>query len=121
MGTTMGTTHEVGAYVGGKWRADGPGGRLTSIDPARGTPVVTGQSLRWQSCDSAGAGCADIPGAGGDQYVAAATDVGRRLRVVSTADNGIGGPVESASEPTAAIAAAADTRAPRFTLAVSKL
>jgi acyl-CoA reductase-like NAD-dependent aldehyde dehydrogenase len=37
----MGTTREVAAYVGGKWRDEGPGGRLTSIDPARGTPVAT--------------------------------------------------------------------------------
>jgi len=42
MGTTLGgTTREIGAYVGGKWRDDGPGGRLTSIDPAREMPVAT--------------------------------------------------------------------------------
>src|SRR5918999_1768798 len=34
-------TREVGAYVGGKWRDDAEGGHLTSIDPARGTPVAT--------------------------------------------------------------------------------
>ena len=96
-----------------------------------GSPVVAGQSLRWQSCDADGAACAEIDGAAGDQYVVAPGDAGRRLRVVSTADNGIGGPVESASEPTAAIAAApgapvgpvvvADTRAPAFTLAVARI
>jgi alpha-ketoglutaric semialdehyde dehydrogenase len=32
---------DVGAYVGGKWQDDAAGGRLTSIDPARGTPVAT--------------------------------------------------------------------------------
>jgi len=35
------SAHEVGAYVGGTWRADDPGGRLTSVDPARETPVAT--------------------------------------------------------------------------------
>jgi acyl-CoA reductase-like NAD-dependent aldehyde dehydrogenase len=34
-------TREVGAFVGGKWRDDAEGGHLTSIDPARGTPVAT--------------------------------------------------------------------------------
>jgi alpha-ketoglutaric semialdehyde dehydrogenase len=34
-------TREVGAYVGGKWRDEGPAGRLTSIDPAHGTPVAS--------------------------------------------------------------------------------
>jgi aldehyde dehydrogenase (NAD+) len=37
----MGTAREVGAYVGGKWGDGDSGGRLTSIDPARGTPVAT--------------------------------------------------------------------------------
>src|SRR3954451_602610 len=64
-----------------------------------GSPVVASQSLRWQSCDADGAACADIPGAAGDQYVVALSDAGRRLRVASTADNGIGGPSEAASEP----------------------
>jgi acyl-CoA reductase-like NAD-dependent aldehyde dehydrogenase len=39
--SAMGTTSEVGGYIGGKWRDDGPGGRLTSIDPAHDTPVAT--------------------------------------------------------------------------------
>src|SRR5690348_14950255 len=30
----------VGAYVGGTWRDDAPGGRLTSVDPATGAPVA---------------------------------------------------------------------------------
>ena len=86
-----------------------------------GSPVVAGQSLRWQSCDSDGAACADVDGAAGDQYVVAPGDTGRRLRVVSTADNGIGGPVESPSEPTATIATFADTRAPAVALSVARM
>jgi hypothetical protein len=83
-----------------------------------GSPVVAGQSLRWQSCNPDGAACADIGGAAGDQYVVAPSDVGRRLRVVSRADNGIGGPVQSPSEPTATIP---DTLAPAVTLSVARL
>ena len=30
----------VGSFVGGTWRIDAPGGRLTSVDPARGEPVA---------------------------------------------------------------------------------
>ena len=30
----------VGSYVGGTWRDDAPGGRLTSVDPATGAPVA---------------------------------------------------------------------------------
>jgi aldehyde dehydrogenase (NAD+) len=37
----MGIAREVGSYVGGKWRVGDSGGRLTSIDPARGRPVAT--------------------------------------------------------------------------------
>lgn len=97
-----------------------------------GSPVVASQSLRWQSCEADGSACVDIAGAGGDQYVVAPSDAGHRLRAVSTADNGIGGPVESASEPTASIASvptgpgdpippAADTRAPVFSFSVPRV
>ena len=40
------SAHEVGAYVGGTWRAHDPGGRLTSVDPARETPVATATGCR---------------------------------------------------------------------------
>ena len=33
----------VGSFVGGTWRTDAPGGRLSSVDPATGTPVAEAQ------------------------------------------------------------------------------
>ncbi|MBV9922037.1 MAG: hypothetical protein JOY78_14450, partial [Pseudonocardia sp.] len=33
-------TGDVASYVGGTWRTDAPGGRLTSVDPATGAPVA---------------------------------------------------------------------------------
>jgi Ca2+-binding RTX toxin-like protein len=98
-----------------------------------GTPVIPSQTLRWQSCDAAGANCADIPGAVGDQYVVTAGDAGRRLRAVSTADNGIGGPIDAASAATAPITGLGsagtpgggeqpvDTRAPLVKLALGRI
>jgi aldehyde dehydrogenase (NAD+) len=48
---------ELGAFIGGKWQDDAPGGRLTSIDPAREVPVATAlladPSLFVEACRSA--------------------------------------------------------------------
>jgi len=33
-------TRPVGSFIGGKWTEDAPGGRLTSVDPAREEPVA---------------------------------------------------------------------------------
>ncbi|HVE69527.1 MAG TPA: hypothetical protein VNB64_13200 [Solirubrobacteraceae bacterium] len=57
---------------------------------------------RWQRCDAAGAGCADIAGATGSRYVLGAGDVGRTIRVVETAANAAG-TTEEASAPTAPV------------------
>jgi aldehyde dehydrogenase (NAD+) len=35
-----GTPARIGSYIGGKWRDDAPGGRLTSVDPARTSDEV---------------------------------------------------------------------------------
>ena len=52
-----------------------------------GAPPIT-FGYRWQRCDSAGAGCADIAGANAVTYVVTSADVGSRLRVRVTATNG---------------------------------
>jgi hypothetical protein len=67
-------------------------------------PAVSEQ-LRWQSCDATGGACADIAGATETSYTPVPGDIGRRLRVVSRADNGIGGPQETASGATEPVAA----------------
>lgn len=47
-----------------------------------GAPTV---ARRWQRCDSAGAACADIPGATEATYVPGEADVGHTLRAIETA------------------------------------
>ncbi len=39
-GTSTRRPREIGSFIGGTWRDDAPGGRLTSVDPARGEPVA---------------------------------------------------------------------------------
>ena len=41
----------------------------------------------WQRCNTAGEGCATIPGATGATYRLTSADVGARIRVVETASN----------------------------------
>jgi hypothetical protein len=54
-------------------------------------------TYQWQSCDSAGANCANITGATGKVYRVATADVGKRLRVQVTATNTSGS--ETAATP----------------------
>jgi concanavalin A-like lectin/glucanase superfamily protein len=65
-------------------------------------------AYQWRSCDASGANCADIAGATGASYTAAASDVSRTLVVAVTATNSAGratassaatGVVQSASAP----------------------
>lgn len=70
-----------------------------------GTPTITFR-YQWRRCDSSGANCSDIPGATLTTYLAAAADIGRRLRVVVTATNSFG-TATAASEPSAMIAGTA--------------
>jgi hypothetical protein len=39
-------------------------------------------TYKWQRCNAAGSGCADVPGATGETYVLTAADVGSRMRFV---------------------------------------
>ncbi len=47
-------------------------------------------SFQWLRCATAGDNCAEIPGANDNQYLVAANDVGRTLRVRVTARNDVG-------------------------------
>jgi hypothetical protein len=47
-------------------------------------------TYRWQRCDAAGTGCADVAGATADSYVPAAGDACATFRVVETASNATG-------------------------------
>lgn len=60
------------------------------------TDSPTSYTLQWQSCDSAGNGCAAISGATGSTYAPQAVDVGRTIRVQEIATNQ-GGPGQPAS------------------------
>jgi len=63
---------------------------------------------QWQRCDSAGAGCTDVPDATGRTYGVRTADVGFRIRVLVSAQSG-GGTTTAASAATAAVAAAGGT------------
>jgi hypothetical protein len=89
----------------------------------RGTQPLT-FAYRWQRCDSAGNGCADIAGAAGAgaTYTLTPADVGHALRVTVTASNAAGS-ATSRSAQTAVVAAALarNTRAPAVSIAADKL
>jgi hypothetical protein len=70
-------------------------GEWTGEDP-------TAFTYQWQSCDGAGANCANVNGATGKVYRVATADVGRRLRVQVTA-KGTTGSATAASQPTSAV------------------
>jgi hypothetical protein len=65
------------------------GAQLTAAVTASGNPAPA-LAYQWQRCTAAGASCADIDGARGQQYTLTAADAGSRIRVVVTADNGAG-------------------------------
>jgi hypothetical protein len=52
------------------------------------TPITF--TYKWRSCDSAGASCADIPGATDPTYTIAQSEVGHTIRVVVTGKNSAG-------------------------------
>lgn len=62
-------------------------------------------TYQWRSCDAAGANCTAIPGATGESYRPAATDVGHSLKVVVTAASDAG-QATALTTPTAAVAPA---------------
>jgi subtilisin family serine protease len=68
-----------------------------------GNPTTT--TYQWQRCDSTGANCSAISGAGSSVYVAQATDVGSTLEATVTASNSAGA-ATAASAPTLVVVAA---------------
>jgi GH25 family lysozyme M1 (1,4-beta-N-acetylmuramidase) len=62
-------------------------------------------TYQWRSCDAAGANCAPISGATGESYRPASTDVGHTLKVVVTADSGVG-TATAITAPTATVSPA---------------
>ena len=65
-------------------------------------PGTITKTIYWQRCNTAGEGCATIPGATGETYRLTATDVGARIRVIETATNQ-GGAAQSVSAVTAVV------------------
>ncbi len=78
-------------------------GQTLTADPGAwtGTGVIE-FTYQWQRCDTAGANCADVPGATGSTYTLGTGDLGSTVRVVVTGDNG-----EQTSIPSAAVGPAA--------------
>jgi hypothetical protein len=71
------------------------------------TPPPT-YAYQWKRCDSAGAGCVDIPGASVKTYTVTLSDAGSTLRVAVTASN----PAGSASQTSGATAPIASAPTP---------
>jgi hypothetical protein len=75
------------------------------------TPITF--SYQWRRCDSNGANCTSIGGAGNSTYTVASGDVGFRLRARVTATNGAGqASADSASVPVVASSAPKNTAEP---------
>jgi hypothetical protein len=70
---------------------------------------------QWQRCDAAAANCADIPGAGQDDYELTAQDLGSRLRVVTVVSNRYFVAGSFTSPTSTAVTAAPDTVATDIT------
>ena len=64
----------------------------------------TGFAYQWRRCNSAGASCSDISGAGSSSYVLVLADVGSTIRVIVTASNAHGS-ASAASSQTAIVTA----------------
>jgi hypothetical protein len=73
------------------------------------TPIA--YAYLWQRCDADGSGCVAIAGATATQYVAAADDLSRRLRVQVTARNTLG-TATATSNATAQVQAAGSGSTP---------
>jgi hypothetical protein len=78
-------------------------GEWTGEDP-------TAFTYQWQSCDTAGATCANISGATAKIYRVATADVGKRLRVQVTAKNATGSTTATAQPTSAVVHPAGATR-----------
>jgi hypothetical protein len=87
------------------------GAALTGTDAQWIGPGPIATALQWLSCDAHGGDCAEVPGATGDSFTPGAAQVGRRLRLRSTATNERGS-TAIVSEPTAPVTAAESPAGP---------
>ncbi len=82
------------------------GQRLATTNGGWSSPTtISSWTYRWARCDSQGANCLEIPGAGSNTYTLTTTDVGRTLRAYVWATNAVG-TTEQHSSPSAVITAA---------------
>jgi len=65
-------------------------GQSLTATPGTWTAPDATFAYQWQHCDSAGANCADVPGATTETYAVTAADVGTTLHVVVKATNRFG-------------------------------
>jgi sugar lactone lactonase YvrE len=84
-----------------------------TVEPGEwtGTPPLS-YTYQWQSCDSLGEGCLDIPGATGTSYELQPSDVGTTIRVVETATNEYGTASRAAAATEAVLPAPVNTELP---------
>jgi hypothetical protein len=71
------------------------------------TPIS--YAYQWLRCDTAGANCTDVTGATNSKYTPGDADVGKKLRVRVTANNGVGTPGSAQSSATSAVVNAVPT------------
>ncbi|MEP6976558.1 MAG: hypothetical protein ABI948_00740 [Thermoleophilia bacterium] len=90
---------------------------LTAADGAWSGPGPITTARQWLRCDTAGNGCANIPGATAATYTVAPADVGLTIRVTASATNS-GGTSSALSAPTAVVTPLAP-RPGRTTLSIA--
>jgi hypothetical protein len=91
------------------------GAPVTGVAIAVQDATFTGPNLTytrgWQQCDSAGATCAQIPGATSLSYTPSTADIGHKLRYAVTASN-VADSVTSYTTPTGVVVAPSSSEAP---------
>jgi hypothetical protein len=75
------------------------GETLTAADGSWSN-APTAYAYQWRRCNSAGASCANISGAGSGSYTLASADVGSTIRVIVTASNAHGSASATSSQTT---------------------
>src|SRR5436305_5869264 len=88
-------------------------GVALTASPGQWSGLDNTYAYQWQRCDATAAGCADVAGATGTDYVPSSDDVGSTLDVVVTASN-LDGSASSTSAATAVVAAPAPVAVPVF-------
>ncbi len=83
-------------------------GQTLTVTTGTWSGSPTGYTYAWRDCDSSGAGCATIAGAGGPSYTLTSGDVGHTVDAVVTATNG-GGSTAATSAPSAVVTAPVST------------